>query len=134
MRRTIAAALPAELVALGLSPGAQVARLERVRLADQTPMAYESCTLPVTMVPRPEAVEDSLYAYLAERGTEPVRALQHIRASNATPSQAALLGIAEGQALLYMTRVGYLQDGRSIELTNTWCRSDYYDLVVELRR
>lgn len=134
LRRTVGAALPADLVGLGLSPGAQVARLERVRMADDTPMAYEASTLPITIVPRPEAVEHSLYAYLAERGTEPVRALQHIRAANATAAQAGLLAIPEGQALLFITRVGYLQDGRSIELTHTWCRSDFYDLVVELRR
>jgi GntR family transcriptional regulator len=134
VRRVVGAALPDELVALGLSPGARVARLERVRLADQTPMAHEASTLPTTIVPNPNAVKDSLYAFLAERDAVPARALQHIRATNATPRQAELLEIPPGHALLFITRVGYLQDGRCVELTHTWCRSDYYDFVAELRR
>lgn len=134
VRRFLGVAGPEEMVALGLSPGARVARLERVRLADDTPMAYELSTLPATIVPQPEAVKDSLYAFLAERGQVPVRALQHIRAANASPRHAELLAIPEGQALLFITRVGYLDDGRAVELTHTWCRSDYYDFVAELRR
>jgi GntR family transcriptional regulator len=90
--------------------------------------------LPTTIVPHPEAVKDSLYVFLAERDALPARALQHIRAANATPRQAELLEVPAGHALLFITRVGYLQDGRCVELTHTWCRSDYYDFVAELRR
>lgn len=132
--RRCTAATPDEQMSLGLSPGARVARLERVRLADTTPMAYEASTLPNAVVPNPEAVKDSLYAYLAARGSVPVRALQHIRAANATARHAELLGIPLGQALLFITRVGYLDDGRAVEITHTWCRSDYYDFVAEMRR
>lgn len=134
IRRVIGPALTEEMVALGLSPGARVARLERVRLGDDTPMAYEASALPVSIVPDPENVRDSLYNYLLERHSLPVRALQHIRAANATARQAELLSIPVGQALLFITRVGYLDDGRAVEITHTWCRSDYYDFVAELRR
>ena len=134
VRRFVGVAVSEELVALGLSPGARVARLERVRLADETPMAYEVSALPVAVVPEPEAVHESLYAYLAERHCAPVRALQHIRAANATARQAELLSIPLGQALLYITRIGYREDGQPVEITHTWCRSDYYDYAAELRR
>ncbi len=134
LRRSVGAASPEELVAFGLSPGARVARLERVRLADETPMAYESTALPTSVALDPEAVKDSLYAFLAERGAAPTRALQHFRAANASARQADLLAIPPGQALLFITRVGYMDDGRCVEITHTWCRSDYYDFVVELRR
>lgn len=134
LRRAVGPALPDEMVALGLSPGARVARLERVRLADATPMAYESSALPIFALPNPEAVTDSLYHFLAERGAVPVRALQHIRAANASARQAELLAVPPGHALLFITRVGYAEDGRAVEITHTWCRSDYYDFVAELRR
>ena len=134
IKRSIGAAVSEEMVALGLSPGARVARLERVRLADETPMAYEASALPTSIVPDPDAVKDSLYTYLAERNAVPVRALQHIRAANATARQAELLAIPLAQALLFITRVGYLDDGRAVEITHTWCRRDYYDFVAELRR
>ena len=134
VKRVMGIARTEELLTLGLSPGTRVARLERIRLADEIPMAYEASVLPATVVPKPEAITDSLYAYLAERGCIPVRALQHIRAINATEQQAQLLDIPPGQALLFITRVSYLDDGRAIEITDTWCRSEYYDYVVELIR
>ena len=123
-----------ETVGLNLPSGARVARLERVRLADDTPMALELSALPLDVVPQPDAVGDSLYAHLKAQGQEPVRALQHLRATNATPRQAEVLAIPPGEALLFITRYGYAADARPIEMTHTWCRSDYYDFVVELRR
>lgn len=36
--------------------------------------------------------------------------------------------------MLLMTRIGYLEDNTLIELTDTYCRNDYYDFVAELRR
>lgn len=134
LKRASGVVAPDEMVALGLSPGARVVRLERVRMADGTPMALEASTLLASIAPDPDAISESLYTYLAEQGTMPVRALQHVRATNANARQAEVLDIPVNQALLFVTRVAYLQDGRAVELTHTWCRSDFYDFVVELRR
>ena len=134
LSRVVARALPDELLTFGLSPGAKVVRLERVRLASEVPMAFESSVLPLAFLPRPETLHDSLYASLAKYGFLPSRALQHIRASNASARHAQLLAIAEGLALMDVTRISYLEDGRVVEVTRTLCRNDYYDFVVELRR
>ena len=134
LRRFIGLALPEEIVGLNLAAGTRVARLERVRLADETPMALELSALPLDVVPVPQAVGNSLYAHLQALGHEPVRALQHLRAVNASAQQAELPDIPLDQALLSITRFGYAADGRPIEITHTWCRSDYYDFVVELHR
>ena len=134
LKRVVGPALPEELLTLGLSPASRVARLERVRMADDVPMAYEASVLPVAFVARPEQVKGSLYVHLREHGFEPVRALQHFRATNATARLAELLSIPEGAALVHVTRVSYVADGRTVEMTQTFCRSDYYDFVVELRR
>lgn len=134
LSRVVARALPEELLTFGLSPGAKVVRLERVRMANNVPMAFEYSVLPLTFVPKPEALQDSLYAYLAKLGFLPARALQHIRASNAGARHAQLLSITEGLALMDVTRISYLEDGRVVEVTQTLCRNDYYDFVVELRR
>jgi GntR family transcriptional regulator len=64
----------------------------------------------------------------------PVRALQHIRAMNAPARLAGQLGVAEGQAVLFITRVGYLGTGQAVELTHSYCLSDHYDFVAEMRR
>jgi GntR family transcriptional regulator len=134
LKRAVAAADADEQLALGLSPGERVARLERLRLADEVIMAYETSVIPASVLPRPEEVTDSLYAYLDASGQMPVRALQHLRAMNATRELAARLAVPEGQAVLFITRVGYLESGVAVELTHSYCRSDYYDFVAELRR
>jgi GntR family transcriptional regulator len=123
-----------EVIKLGLSPTSQVARLKRQRLADGVVMAIEMSTLPVAYLPEPLAVGNSLYAHLDTAGHAVVRALQHIRAVNASDEIARLAGIRPGVAMLLITRIGYTADNVAIELTDTYCRNDYYDFVAELRR
>jgi GntR family transcriptional regulator len=119
---------------LGVSFGAKVARLERLRMADDVVMAYEVSVLPQTVLPDPEQVAGSLYEYLALTRQTPVRALQHIRALNAPLLLANRLGIPDQQAVLFITRTGYLSSGQPVEYTLSYCRSDYYDFVAELKR
>lgn len=134
LARSITSALPEEQLSLGLSPTAKVARLERLRLADETVMAYEVSVLPQMVMPDPQAVKASLYEYLGSRNKAPARALQHIRALNADSKLAKHLGVPVGQAVLYITRVGYEESGQAVELTRSYCHSDYYDFVAEMRR
>jgi GntR family transcriptional regulator len=108
--------------------------VERLRLADEVVMAYEVSVLPQSVLPQPELVDGSLYEYLTATRQAPVRALQHIRALNAQPRLAEQLGVPVGQAVLFITRIGYLESGQAVELTHSYCRSDYYDFVAEMRR
>ncbi len=132
--RAITPATPEEQLALALSPHARVARLERLRLADGVAMAYEMSVLPQNVLAHPESVEGSLYEFLTKIGQLPVRAVQHIRALNAPPRLAGQLGVPVGQAVLFITRTGYLATGQAVELTHSYCHSDYYDFVAEMRR
>jgi len=134
LERKIDAAQTDEQLTLGLSRGARVVRLERLRLADDVIMAYEMSVLPVSVIADPMAVNTSLYEYLDSIQKAPVRALQHIRALNAQPRLAEQLGIPDRQAVLFITRIGYLESGQAVELTHSYCRSDYYDFVAEMRR
>jgi GntR family transcriptional regulator len=134
LRREVVLADADQQLSLGLSANTRVARLERLRLADEVVMAYEVSVIPATVLPRPEGVANSLYEHLGKTGHMPVRALQHIRAMNAAPALASQLGVPEGQAVLFITRVGYLESGQPVELTHSYCRSDHYDFVAEMRR
>jgi GntR family transcriptional regulator len=96
-------------------------------------MAVEHTALPTSIVPDPLLIDGSLYSHLEQRGIAVVRALQHFRAVNASSEIAALMDIEPRTALLLITRVGYSADQRAIELTDTYCRDDYYDFVAELR-
>lgn len=134
LSRETGIAAPEEILSLGLSPNTPVARLKRLRTADSVVMAIESSTIPARYLPDPKSVTDSLYGYLEAHNALPWRALQHIRAVNATPEQARLANLKTGAAMLFITRIGYLENGTPIELTHSYCRSDYYDFIAELRR
>ena len=123
---------PEESLTLGLSPGAPVYRFHRIRYADGAPMALEYATLAAFCMPSPEFVETSLYEALEKTGHRPVRALQRLRAVLFTPEQAELLGVAPREAGLLIERRGFLKDGRTVEVTQSYYRGDAYDFVAEL--
>jgi len=134
LKRAVVTASADEQLSLALSPNTRVARLERLRMADDVVMAYEVSVLPQSIVNDPLTIGDSLYQYLESVGKAPARALQHIRAMNASGELARQLEVPEGQAVLFITRIAYLDSGQAIELTHSYCRSDHYDFVAEMRR
>jgi GntR family transcriptional regulator len=134
LSREVGAANEQERKVLQLPQGARVARLERLRIADGTVMALEQSVLPATVLADPEAVQGSLYEYLDAHGGAPVRARETIRAINATARLARLLKIPTGRAVLYIERISFLPSGMPMEVTHAHCRSDFYDLVAEMRR
>nr|WP_210288000.1 GntR family transcriptional regulator [Martelella radicis] len=121
-----------EAETLGVTPGGHVARLSRIRFANDRPMALEHTSLPGDIMDAPAEVGSSLYAALAERGIRLVRANEHITASLLTDEQAALLGVFSGAPALAISRTGFDAAGRAIEFTRSFYRSDIYDLVAEL--
>lgn len=123
---------PEEALSLGLSPGTTIHRFQRLRLADDVPMALEYATVVGECLPSAEAVGDSLYAALEAHGCRPVRALQRLRAIHFPAEQARLLGVAPGHAGLLIERRGFLADGSPVESTQSYYRGDAYDLVAEL--
>jgi GntR family transcriptional regulator len=124
---------PEETVTLGLSSGDSVARIGRLRLAGDVPVAIERAALSSAILPDPEAIGHSLYAHLERRGNRPVRAIQRIRAASLGADDARLLQVAEGAASLNIERISYLASGRVIECTRSIYRGDTYDFVAELR-
>jgi GntR family transcriptional regulator len=134
VERGLFAPSPEEVIALALGSGGQVARFVRVRLADDEPLAVERAAIAARDLPDPAAVESSLYTALRERGLEPARALQHLRAAAVGPEDARHLGIAPGSPVMATVRYGYLADGRPVEFTRSVYRGDRYDFVAEMRR
>lgn len=124
---------PDEMVTLGLAAHEKVARINRIRSAGGTPIALEYSSLPRDILRDPEQVETSLYTLLRKDGSAPTRAIQRVTALNLSPSDADLMKLPEGSAVLQIVRTGYLASGRPIELTRGLYRSDIYDFVSELR-
>jgi GntR family transcriptional regulator len=123
---------PDEAMRLALSPGARVFRFHRLRFADEEPMALEYCTIAAMALPSADVVGDSLYEALERAGNRPVRALQRLRALLLDDEKARLLEAKPGEAGLLVERIGYLRDGRAIELSQSYYRGDTYDFVAEL--
>ena len=132
LARAVHAPSPEEMMALGLAARDRVARLERVRLADEVPLAIERAALSTAILPDPKLVDASLYAVLAQRGMRPVRAVQRISAANLGARDAALLEVPVGAAGLRIERISYLATGRVVEFTRSLYRGDAYDFAAEL--
>ncbi len=123
---------PEEAMTLRLSPGTPVYRFQRIRYADEAPMALEYATVLASSLPSLDAVESSLYEALERTGHRPMRALQRLRAVLFTAEQAKLLKAQEKAAGLLVERIGFLKDGRAVEFSQSFYRGDTYDFVAEL--
>jgi GntR family transcriptional regulator len=132
LSRSVGAVTPEESMTLGLSPGTPVYRFNRIRYADDAPMALEYSTVPGSCLPSADVVEATLYGALEKYGARPTRALQRLRAVLFTAEQAQMLGVPEKSAGLLIERRGFLKDGRPVEFTQSFYRGDAYDFVAEL--
>ena len=123
---------PEEALKLSLSPGEHVSRFHRLRRSDGIPLAIELAVIPHRFLPDPQSVGGSLYAALEARGLKPVRALQRLHATALAAPEAKLLHLPEGSPALFIERISYLADGRTVEYTRSHYRGDTYDFVAEL--
>src|SRR6478752_6579733 len=87
LRRAAGTVTPEEALALRLSPGTPVYRFNRIRYADEAPMALEYATVVASALPSLDAVDESLYEALERSSHRPVRALQRLRAVLLTDDQ-----------------------------------------------
>lgn len=134
----VAAATPdiAELLALTLPR--QVWRIERLRTADDEPMALEISHVPHRLCPDLDAHlarEGSLYRVF-ERvyGFSLARATQTIEAALASQEEAKALGIRPRMPVLLCRRLTYRDDGVPIEYVKSVYRADRYRFVAEMVR
>lgn len=112
---------------LGIAEGAPTLRLDRLRLANDAPIAvmYSHIGDWVGLDP----VDDyggSLHTLLAQRSIRLVDADQTIEAATATIEQARLLDYRRGSALLKVDRVTFAGDGRAVEHVVAFYRADRY--------
>lgn len=120
--------------------GDQVIVLERLRLADGEPMAYEVSHLPWQRFPGLDAHITSgqalsLYEILKTKyGAEIFKARQSIEATLATAREAELLNINKGTPLLLLERFTLDKPGNVIEVVKSLYRADRYKFHVELMR
>jgi GntR family transcriptional regulator len=121
---------------LGIPAGEELVRLERLRLAEDEPLAIEESLLVHRICPgllRFDFATESLREVLArEYGVRWSRARQTIRAIHAPESTAALLRVRPGAALLHIERLSYAHGISPVEFLCVQYRGDRYALYNEL--
>lgn len=123
--------------ALRVPPGAELAHLERLRLADGEPLSVEQSSLVHDLCP---GVLDQDYSRTPLReelmrryGLRLVSAQQTIRAVAASPEMAHKLSIEPNAPLLSIERVTYSEQAVPVEYLRVYHRGDRYSLYNELR-
>jgi GntR family transcriptional regulator len=122
--------------ALAVPEGEELARIDRLRLADGVPMCVEESFLIHRYLPgilTHDLAGNSLREIKqASYGIRWSRARQTIQAVPAAAEIARLLSIRTGAPLLYFERVTYSQDAVAMEYLKIYYRADRYIIHNEL--
>ncbi|HLH62211.1 MAG TPA: GntR family transcriptional regulator [Ktedonobacteraceae bacterium] len=123
---------------LQLTDEEQVIRLERLRTADDTPVAYEIHYLPhpraSSIYQRAKEVADgSLYSLMISEGLSPYIAEQTITAGRPSTRAAELLKIQQDEPGLYISCTTFDQTGMPVEYSETFFPGSRYEARVTLR-
>jgi GntR family transcriptional regulator len=113
-----------------------VVEIQRVRLADGSPISLELAQFPAESFPGllEKKLGGSIYEILEnEYGLVTSRADERIEAVNATPDEASLLAIKPRSALLLITRITYDQHDAPCEFSRDLFRGDRTRLAVTVQ-
>ena len=122
---------------LEVTPGAELASLVRLRLADDEPLSVEHSFLVYQYCPgilEQNYADNSLRKMLVDEfNIHLVKARQKIRAVPASRKMAELLEVDVNAPLLHLERVSYNDQGIPIEFLRIHLRGDRYTFYAELR-
>lgn len=124
--------------ALDLAEGDLVVRIERVRTADGTPMAYETTNLPASRFPDLLArmsETDSLYEVLDRAyGVRPENAEQTVAIDRLSPEDAERLETDAGEPCFAIERKAHDNMGKTVEFGRSLYRGDRYVIEMHVGR
>ncbi len=123
---------------LRLTDEEQVVRLERLRTADDTPVAYEIDYLPypraASVYQRAKETSDgSLYHLMASEGLQPYIAEQAFRADTPSEREAELLRISRKEIGMRLACTAFDETGAPIEYTEAFYPGDLFEFRLTLR-
>ena len=121
---------------LGLSGGALLHVIGRVRLADDLPVALQTAYVPALLFPGLETHDfrnESLYeVFERDYGVKPATATEVYRASKLTDGEAELLEAEPDSPAFRVERLTTDSTGRRVELVESVVRGDRYTVVLRL--
>lgn len=123
---------------LNLPVGARVILIERLRFADDEPLAHEFVHLPYSRFPDLSGMDlanSSLYELLENRyGVRPVYAEESVEAVLMSAQEAHLFGLEPGSPALLTRRITRDESDTVVEAATTLYRGDRYRMVLARRR
>jgi GntR family transcriptional regulator len=118
--------------------GTEVVRIERLRLAEGRPIAYDTTWLPLRfgdLLTEVDLTRETIYLILETRYAICVLSgAFYISAAEATAQQAANLEVAPGSALLMIQRISYTTGDKPVYTQERYYRPDRVQYRVTLRR
>ncbi len=117
-----------------LSDTEQIYEIERLRLADNVPVAVELIHIPQQVCPhldRFDLAAQSIYSILEENyGVALTHCSEYISAARPTREQKQLLGMQSGEPVLTVDRRTFGDNETPVELATTTYRGDMYTAIV----
>lgn len=123
-----------EMEKLNLSQRDKILRMERVRYADNLPICFEVMSIPYQLVKNfnKKEITQSFYETMRTKGNYRIsHSKQNISATLAKERTAEFLNIKKGEAMLQLTQLTYLEDGRPFELVRSYYVGDRFEFVLE---
>jgi GntR family transcriptional regulator len=124
--------------ALHLAPGSEVVRVDRLRLANEQPIAVDSTWLPLrygALLVDGELTKKPIYRLLETTyGVLITTSAFHLTAAAATAEQAHLLTVPGGSPLLLIQRISSTEHDEPVYLQDRYYRPDRVHYVATLQR
>lgn len=131
-------ARPAIANALNIMSGTEVVRVDRLRLAEGRPVAYDTTWLPLrfgVLLTGTDLTQETIYHILETRYAIPVFfGAFYISAAESTAQQASYLEVTPGSALLLIRRISYTTGNEPVYTQERYYRPDRVQYRVTLRR
>ncbi|CAH0195049.1 HTH-type transcriptional repressor DasR [Arthrobacter sp. Bi83] len=130
------AADPVTARRLGVDPGTDVHRVERIRLVNGEPLAHETAFLAGALPDLAHNVETrgSLYSALSEDyGIRIIEVEDTVETKLAGPDEVRLLDVEMGAPMLLVHRLGFNPEGSPVEWTRSVFRGDRFRFVARMR-
>jgi GntR family transcriptional regulator len=122
---------------LGIQEYGPVYEIQRIRLADDMPMAFETNYISANFIKglTEQIVNQSLYAYIEDTLKLKIdHASQVIESSVADEMEAEYLKVQEGAPVMLIQRNTFLSDGTPVEYVKSSYRADRYKFKIQMNR
>src|SRR5882672_946829 len=123
---------------LAITTGTPVVRIQRVRLADNSPLSFDETYLPREIGERileNDLETEPIFSLLEQKYDTPlVEAEYRLEAVSADTTVARALGIAAGSPIFLIERTSYTTGRRPVDYEKLYYRGDQIRFVTRLRR